>query len=447
SLQWVVNGYLLMLGALMLVGGGLGDRIGRRRVFSAGIVVFALASIGCALAQDVGVLVAARIVQGVGAALLVPQSLALISANFPKAIRGRAIGTWAAASAMTTALGPAIAGLLIDAFSWRIAFWINIPVAVAAIWLTGRYVPESRDETARGAVDWPGATLAVAGFGAITYGTIAIGAEDGGWLAGAGAVTAGIVLVALFVLAERRAANPVMPPALFRSPVFTGGNIVTILLYGALGGSMFLLPFDLLARRGLTTAEAGLTILPVGVIIGLMSRWMGGLADSYGPRPFLAGGPLLFALACMVLALTPDNYWLGVLAPMVALAIGLGILVSPLTTAVMNAVPEGRQGAASGVNNAASRLAGVFAIAIVGAVASLVYGARAPAGAPRFGILPAPDDASRTATEAAFLSGYASGMGIVAAWALLAAIAAWITIPKEGTPRRNGPQSGAHREE
>ncbi len=438
SLQWVVNGYLLMLGALMLVGGGLGDRIGRRRIFAGGIALFTLASIACALAPGVGFLVAARVVQGIGAALLVPQSLALISANYPRDIRGRAIGTWAAASAMTTALGPAIAGLLIDTFSWRIAFWINLPIAAIALWLTYVHVPESREAAARGPVDWIGALVAMAGFGAITYGLIAIGETGAGVLAGIVAVGTGLVLVALFVMTERRAANPIMPPALFRSPVFAGGNIVTVLLYGALAGSLFLLPFDLLARRGLTTAEAGLTILPFGVIIGLMSRWMGALADTYGPRLFMTIGPALVAAACAVLALTIDNFWIGVMAPAIALAIGMGVIVSPLTTAVMNAVPEGKQGAASGVNNAASRLAGVFAVAIVGAAASLVYGARAPEAAPRFGVLPPAGDALRAGAEAAFLSGYATGMGIVAVWAALAAIAAWITIPADTTRQTAG---------
>jgi len=429
DLQWVLNGYLLMLGALLLVGGGLGDRIGRRRVFLIGIVAFTAASVVCALAPTVIVLVAARALQGIGAALLVPQSLALITANFPKNIRGRAIGTWAAASAVTTALGPPLGGLLIDTLSWRVAFWINVPITVIAVWLTWRHVPESRDETARGGIDWAGALAATVGFGAITFGLIEAGeASVRLWLS-IGAIVLGVALVAAFVAIEWRAANPVMPPVLFKSRVFTGGNIVTVLLYGALSGSLFLLPFELLVRRGLTAAEAGLTILPFGIIIGVMSRAMGGLADKHGPRLFMMLGPLLVAAGCAALALALSDLWIGVVAPVIVLAVGMGIVVSPLTTAVMNAVPEGRSGAASGVNNAASRLAGVFAVAIVGLVARLVYVAAAPQGAPRFGVLPAPDAPLRVGAEAAFLGGYGAAMGIVAVAALCAGMAAWITIP------------------
>ncbi|WP_421725803.1 MFS transporter [Bauldia sp.] len=432
DLQWVLNSYLLMLGALMLVGGGLGDRIGRRRVFVIGIVVFAIASVACAIAPTVLFLIVARVAQGIGAALLVPQSLALISANYPKEIRGRAIGTWAAASAVTTALGPPLGGLLIDLLSWRMAFWINLPIAAVAIWLALKHIPESRDEHAVGSVDWQGALLATLGFGAVTYGLIAIGEPGGLPLLEFGLPVVGIILLAAFIAVEGRVRNPVMPLELFRSRVFTGGNMVTVLLYGALSGSLFLLPFDLLVRRELTTAEAGLTILPFGLIIGFMSRWMGALADRHGPRPFLIVGPLLVAVGCGVLALGLDSFWLGVMVPAIILAVGMGVVVSPLTTAVMNAAPQEKSGAASGVNNAASRLAGVIAVAVIGAVASLVYRAEAPADAPRFGLLPEADHPLRAAAESAFLSGYAVGMAAVAVGALLAAIAAFWTLPKGG---------------
>ena len=404
--------------------------------------MFTLASVACALAPTVGLLVGARVVQGIGAALLVPQSLALITANFPKDIRGRAIGTWAAASAMTTALGPPIGGFLIDLLSWRVAFWINLPIAAIAVWLTYAHVPESRDETARGAVDWQGALAATLGFGAITYGLIGIGEADGAtpWPAVVGIVI-GLLLIAAFVAIERRAINPVMPPALFRSRVFTGGNIVTVLLYGALSGSLFLLPFDLLVRRGLSVADAGLAFLPLGLIIGFLSRPMGALADRRGPRTFLTVGPLLVAAACVGLALGLADFWIGVMIPLVALSLGMAIVVSPLTTAVMNAAEEGKSGAASGVNNAASRLAGVIAVAVVGALASVIYRNAAPVGAPRFGLLPAAGDALRAGAEAAFLGGYRTGMITVAAWALLAAIAAWMTLPK-GAPAQTTSDDG-----
>jgi len=429
ELQWVVNGYLLPLGALMLVGGGLGDRLGRRRVFVAGVVLFTLASLACALAPTIGILIAARVVQGIGAALLVPQSLALIAANFPKDIRGAAIGTWAAASAITTSLGPPLGGLLIDTLSWRVAFWINLPLAAVALWLTLRHVPESRDETVRGGLDWPGAILATLGFGAITYGLIGLGGEGDARLVAGAALVLGLVLLVVFILVERRVANPIMPPTLFASPVFSAANVVTVLLYAALSGALFLLPFDLVVRRGLTAAEAGLTILPFGVIIGVMSRFMGSLADRHGPRPFMTLGPVLFALGAGWLALALPGYWAGVMVPALLLAVGMGVVVSPLTTAVMNAVPTERSGAASGINNAASRLAGVVAVAVIGLVAGLVYRAAAPAGATVFGELPPAGDQLRTAAEAAFVSGYGAAMGLTAAMALAAAIVAWLTIP------------------
>ena len=331
-----------------------------------------------------------------------------------------------------------VGGFLIDTLSWRVAFWINVPIAVIAVWLTYRHVPESRDATARGGIDWAGALAATVGFGAITFGLVEAGEASVRLWQSIGAIVLGIALVAAFVAIEWRAANPVMPPVLFKSRVFAGGNIVTVLLYGALSGSLFLLPFELLVRRGMTAAAAGLVILPFGIIIGVMSRAMGGLADKHGPRLFMTVGPLLVAAGCGSLALALSDLWIGVIAPVVLLAVGMGIVVSPLTTAVMNAVPEGRSGAASGVNNAASRLAGVFAVAIVGLVVRLVYVAAAPQGAPRFGVLPAPDAPLRAGAEAAFLGGYGTAMGLVAVAALLAGVAAWLTIPKgkigEGPP-------------
>jgi len=431
DLQWVSNAYLLLLGSLILVGGGLGDRIGRRRIFLAGIFLFGAASIVCAIAPTVGILIVARLVQGVGAALLVPQSLAIISATFPKDVRGKAIGTWAAASSIATSIGPPVGGLLIDLLSWRVAFWINVPIAALAIWLTWRFVPENRDDSAKGGIDWIGSAIVVLALGALTYGLTEI---SGGGLPPAGIaalVATGIVGLVVFVLYERRAANPVMPPDLFRSPVFTGTNIVTVFLYGALAAFLFLMPFDLQARRGLTASETALMMLPIGILIGLLSRYAGGLADKIGPRPFLTLGPALVGIGAAGLALNLANLWIGVLVPMLLIAFGMAIVVSPLTTAVMNSVEDARSGAASGVNNAASRLAGVLAIAIIGAVASLVFGASAPAGS-TFGLLPAPGDSARAATEAAFLTAYQTAQGFTALWCFAAAIAAWLTLPAGG---------------
>jgi MFS family permease len=316
---------------------------------------------------------------GIGAAALVPQSLAIISATFPREIRGRAIGTWAAASAVTTALGPPLEGFLIDFWSWRAAFWINLPLSAAALWLTLRFIPDSRSEAAAGPMDWTGTFVAVASLAALTVGLTWL-AEGGPRRAAAlAAMAAGALGLALFWFVERRASDPIMPPSLFGSRVFAGTNVVTLFLYGSLAGVLFLLPFDLIGRRGLSASAVGLTLLPLGLVIGLFSRPAGALADRYGPRAFLTGGSALVALACAGLALSVDNFWIGVIAPVLCLAAGMALAVSPLTTAVMNSVPDERSGVASGVNNAASRIAGLLAVAVLGVVAELIFQGARPA--------------------------------------------------------------------
>lgn len=434
ELQWVVNAYLLVLGALILAGGGLGDRIGRRRLFVVGIAIFATASLFCAVAATVEMLVAARALQGIGAALLVPQSLAIIAANFPKEVRGRAIGTWASASAVSTALGPPLGGVLIDYLSWRAAFSINLPLSALAIWLASRHLPESRDETAKGAIDWTGSLIAVVSFGALTYALSRMSEPGANLLLISVATALGIAGIVLFVSIERKAKNPIAPLSLFRSRVFTVVNVVTVLLYGALSGVLFLLPFDLLSLRGMTAAEAGLTLLPLGIIIGVFSRFTGGLADSYGTRIFLALGSTVVAVGCLGFAAGQRNLWGGAVLPLIILAGGMAIVVSPLTTAVMNAAPDEKAGAASGVSNAASRLAGVLAVAVFGTVAGLVFVSLAPEGA-RFGVLPAVGSEARASTAAAFVSAYSVSMAVAASWAALAAAAAFFILPDD-RPRR-----------
>ncbi|MCW5696164.1 MAG: MFS transporter [Bauldia sp.] len=429
SAQWVLNAYMLMLGALILVAGGLGDRYGRRRIFLIGIALFTAASIVCALAPGVSVLIGARAVQGVGAALLVPQSLAIITATFPRAVRGAAIGTWAAASAATTALGPPIGGFLVDLLDWRAVFWINVPLAALAIFLTIRAVPESRDPAVEGKQDWLGAALAVLGFGALTFGLTGFsnGVENVGAAAYA-AIVAGAVAIAAFVFVEMRVAQPVVPPSLFRSRVFTGANIVTVFLYGCLAAVVFLLPYEVITRRGMSTAEAGFTLMPVGIIIAVASRLTGRLSDRIGPRSFLMAGTAIVTLSCIVFALGIANYWIGIIVPVVLLALGMAVVVSPLTTAVMNSAPEGRSGAASGVNNAASRIAGLIAVAAFGALASLIYFASAGDTAERFGVLPEAGDPLRPELELAFDSAYRGAMWFAALWAALALLSVWLFV-------------------
>jgi EmrB/QacA subfamily drug resistance transporter len=430
GLQWVVNGYLLLLGALILVGGALGDRVGRKRVFLAGIVLFALASLGCALAPTLSALVVARVAQGIGAAMLVPQSLAILAACFPSSVRGKAIGSWAAASAITTSIGPPLGGLLIDLLSWRVAFWINLPLAAAALWLTWRYVPENRDERARGALDWAGAAIAVAALAALTFGLSELSAEHRRPAVCAVALAIGLVGLVALALVERRAAHPLIAPELFRSRVFFGANVVTVLLYGSMAAALFLLPFDLVARRGLSASRAGLTILPLGVIIGALSRPVGELADRLGPRRFLVAGPLLVAIAQVGLAWGQGSFWLGVVLPMVVLAGGMALVVSPLTTAVMNAAPEGKSGAASGVNNAASRLAGALAVGIIGAIAATVFARHAPPGA-RFGMMADRGATAHAAASDAFVAAYRMSLLCSAVWSALAAVTALLSLPRK----------------
>jgi EmrB/QacA subfamily drug resistance transporter len=428
TVQWVINGYTLALGSVILIGGAAGDRYGRRRVFLIGIAIFTLASLACALASSITMLIGARLVQGIGAALMIPQSLAIITASFPTTVRGRAIGLWAGASAITTALGPPLGGLLIDSLSWRAAFWINFPIACAVIWLTLIHVPESRNETETGELDWLGGLLAILALGALTQGLSSASASSFSLPVLTSFGTAALAFL-LFRMREERASQPLLPPALLRNRKFAVANLLTLLLYGAFAAVLFLLPFDLIARRGLSASEAGLLFLPIGLIIGLASRRAGRWADRVGPRMPLSLGSAIVALAATFLAFSAPNLWLGALGPILLMATGMAMVVAPLTTAVMNAVPEAASGIASAVNNAASRLAGLISVVIVGLAASLFYRHEVQSllmdGTQelRFGILPAPSSPARAPLEAAFLYAYQIAMLISAALAGLAAVA------------------------
>lgn len=460
--QWVIEAYALLLAALLLVGGSLGDRYGRRRVFLAGVALFGAASLACALSQTVHQLIAARAVQGVGGALLVPGSLALISATFPQQERGKAFGTWAGFTGVTAGAGPLAGGWLIDNFSWAWAFAVNVPLAVVVLGITWARVPESRDAAqAHARLDVWGALLATTGLGGIVFAFIE--APTRGWQSAAvlAALAVGIGSLAAFIWVERTHPSPMLPLRLLRERNFAGANLLTLLLYAALGGGLFFLPLNLIQIQGLSATAAGAALLPFILIMFVLSRWAGGLVDRHGPRLPLVVGPLIAGAGFALLALpgTQASYWTGFLPGISVMGLGMATAVAPLTTTVMNAVAPSAAGTASGVNNAVSRVAGLLAVAVFGWLMASVFEPRlhdaiASAGLPgaagdaiwsqrdRLAAITLPRElqgdaaaAARDAVHQSFVAGYRWIMVVSAGLAFASAAVAAVWIRGQGNTR------------
>jgi EmrB/QacA subfamily drug resistance transporter len=367
--QWIVEAYSLMLASLVLVGGALGDRFGRKRVYLAGVTLFALASVVCGLAPDAFVLVGARAVQGVGAALLVPGSLSLISSAYDDKTRGAAIGTWSAFSAITGAVGPVAGGWVVTHASWRWLFFFNVPLAAVVLVLSRRHVVETRDDEAPATMDWLGAALATLGLGLLVY-ALVDSADAAGARRMVPLLAVGLLTLVAFVVVEARGRAPMVHLSLFRSRTFSGTNLLTLLLYAALGGAFFFLPFDLIQVQGYSPAAAGAALLPFVLLVAVMSRAVGALVPRFGARPLLVLGPLVATVGFALLArpaTPPDGSYWGTFFPAVlVLGVGMGLTIAPLTAGVMGAVESRHAGVASGINNAVARTAALLAIAALG---------------------------------------------------------------------------------
>ena len=463
GIQWVVEAYSLFLSALLLVGGSLGDRYGRRWIFNIGVVVFALASAACGFAANIEQLIAARAVQGIGGALLVPGSLALISSSFGEEERGRAIGTWSGFSAMTTAIGPVLGGWLVEHVSWRAAFFVNVPLAIAVLVISVWHVPESREEGPHGPLDWAGAMLATLGLGALVYGLIEsprLGFSN--WIVIV-TLAGGVLCLLLFVVNEARAKDPMVPLRLFRSKDFAGTNVLTLLLYAALSGMMFFFALNLIQVQGYSATAAGAALLPFIMIMFSLSRWSGGLVTRFGSHLPLMVGPAIAAVGFAMFAwpAVNPNYWTSFFPAVIVVGFGMAITVAPLTTTVMGSVSEEQAGVASGINNAVSRTAGLLAIAVFGVVMLHAFSFELGLRLNEFGfdaelknvvyeqrvklaglqipntVDPGTREIFRQAVAGSFVFGFRLIMLLSAALALASAVSAWLLI---GKSRRTKPR-------
>ena len=452
--QWVVEAYTLLLAALVLVGGSLGDHLGRRRVFAAGVVVFAAASVWCGFAPSPEQLIFSRALQGAGGALLVPNSLAIIGAAFEEKRRGRAIGTWAGFTGVSMVLGPVLGGYLAENLSWRGVFFINVPLAVAALAIAFYAVPESRDPTAR-RLDLPGAALAAVGLGGVVLGLLESSKKGLDDPLVVGSLVVGLVALGAFLVVERRASEPMVPLELFRSRDFAGANAFTLLFYFALGGTLFFLPFNLIWVQGYSATAAGAAIVPAILLVSLLSRYTGGLADRYGARLPLVIGPVIAGIGFALFALPGaegGSYWTSFFPAAVVLGVGLAAQAPAVTTVALASVDERRSGLASAINNAFSQTAALLAVAVLGVIMFAVFSGSLDA---RVAVLDLPSEAVRQleaeklklgaaevpdgvdaasgaaverAIDEAFVSGYRVVMLVAAAASLASAFSAALLI-------------------
>jgi EmrB/QacA subfamily drug resistance transporter len=459
--QWVVESYALFLAALILLGGAAGDLYGRRLVFTVGVFLFATASAWCGFAPDIRHLIIARALQGIGGAMLVPGSLAIISAVFPTDQRGKAIGTWSGFTGITAAIGPVLGGWLVQHLSWRWVFFINLPIAVAVIAISFLFVPESCGESSKRKLDIPGAFLITLGLGLLVFGMIE--APSRGWTNPEtwGTAAAGVVAIGFFLWREARTDTPLLPLQLFQSRNFSGANLLTLLLYAALGALLFFLPYNLIQVQDYTPTQAGAANLPLILILFFLSRWAGGLVARYGAKLPLVIGPIIAACGFLLFAKPGigGTYWSTYFPAMIVLGLGMSGVVAPLTTTVMDSVSERQAGVASGVNNAVSRVASLLSIAVLGMVAFHVFNTQlaqkldiSNLSAPvknavleqrnRLTQIEPPKDLDidqeqvlKRSIDGSFLSGFRWVMIISAGLALLSAFSAWSMI--QGKPQKS----------